>query len=315
MNVPKSPLDFKKTILLSGASGMLGQAIAADLTLQGFAVLRLVRQAPSADDQIRWDPAAVNAGLDLSRLEGLYGAIHLSGANVASRRWTPAYKREIANSRIHTTTALAQAFAHLERPPQTFVSASAVGYYGNRGDTVLDESSAPGTGFFPELCLAWEQAAQPAANVGIRVIHPRFGVVLGPKGGALDRLRTLFGLGLGGRLGDGRQWMSWVSQADAASAVLFALENPRLTGSFNVTAPNPVTNTEFTHQLAAILHRPAFMTAPAFALRLAFGEMADEALLASSRSVPRALLNAGFVFQQPTLHSALEAILKSPTRA
>jgi uncharacterized protein (TIGR01777 family) len=314
MNVSESTSDFSKPILLSGASGMLGQAISTALTLRGHSVLRLTRQAPTAADQIHWDPAAPDAGLDLSRLEGLAAAIHLSGANVASHRWTPAYKRELAKSRIETTAALARALARLTQPPGTFVSASAVGYYGDRGDSVLDEFSGPGTGFFPELCLAWEQAAQPAANAGIRVLHPRFGVVLGPKGGALDRLHTLFRLGFGGRLGNGRQWMSWVSQVDAVSAVLFALGNPSLTGSFNVTSPNPVTNAEFTQQLAATLHRPAFMTAPAFALRLAFGEMADEALLASTRAIPRALMNAGFSFQHPALSSALEAILHSSSR-
>jgi len=311
MNDPVGALDVRNTVSLSGASGMLGKAISAALTRAGFSVLRLVRQTPQSPDQLQWNPTMRDAGLDPARLQGLFAAIHLSGANVARRRWTSAYKREIAESRIQTTSALAQFLARLHRPPQVFTSASAVGFYGDRGNEVLDEASPAGSGFFPELCHAWEEAAQPASEAGIRVVHPRFGVVLGPRGGALSRLRTLFGLGLGGNLGNGRQWMSWVSERDAVSAVLFALKSSTLTGPFNVTAPNPVTNAEFTRQLAQILHRPAFMTAPAFALRLALGEMADDALLASTRAVPQALASAGFQFQDPTLRSALQAILRA----
>jgi len=288
---------------------MLGQALSASLIRDGFSILRLVRQTPQSPDQIQWNPNMRDGALDQARLEGLFAAIHLSGANVAARRWTASYKREIAASRIQTTSALAQVLARLHQPPQVFTSASAVGFYGDRGDEVLDESSPAGSGFFPELCHAWEEAAQPARDAGVRVIHPRFGVVLGPKGGALDRLRTLFSLGLGGNLGNGRQWMSWVAEDDAVAAVLYAVQNSAITGPFNVTAPNPVTNADFTRQLAGLLHRPAFMTAPAFALRIAFGEMADEALLASTRALPHALTSAGFVFRHPTLHSALESIL------
>ena len=311
MNASEGTSDLKNTVLLSGASGMLGQALSTSLLRDGFSILRLVRQTPQSPGQIQWNPNMRDGALDPARLEGLFAAIHLSGANVATRRWTAGYKREIAASRIQTTSSLAQVLAHLHRPPQVFASASAIGFYGNRGDEILDESSSAGSGFFPELCHAWEEAAEPATDAGIRVIHPRFGVVLGPKGGALDRLRTLFSLGLGGNLGNGRQWMSWIAEPDAVAAVVYALHNSAITGPFNVTAPNPTTNADFTRQLAELLHRPAFLTAPAFALRIAFGEMADEALLASTRAVPDALTKAGFVFQHPTLRSALQAILRA----
>ncbi len=298
---------------------MLGKALSAALVSRGYLVRKLVRRVPQASDEIQWNPDAPHAGLPNSSsnpsrpahsgLDGITAAIHLSGANVASRRWTSSFKREIAHSRIHSTAALSQTLAGLAHPPQVLISASAVGFYGNRGDAMLDESSSPGAGFFPDLCTAWEEAALPASKAGIRVVHPRFGVVLGKKGGALDRLRTLFGLGLGGRLGNGRQWMSWVSEADAVSAILYAIEHPNLAGPLNITAPYPVTNADFTRQLAEHLHRPALMTAPAFALRLAFGEMANEALLASVRALPRRLMEAGFVFQHPTLQSALSAVI------
>ena len=199
--------------------------------------------------------------------------------------------------------------AGLKNPPQVLVTASAVGFYGNRGDEILDEDSAAGQGYFPELCAAWEEAARPALDAGFRVVHLRFGMVLGHHGGAMARLVPMFRLGLGGRLGSGRQWMSWVSEADAVSAVLFALENSRLSGAINAVSPQPVTNAEFTRELGRAVHRPTVMTAPAFALRLAFGKMADEALLASTRAVPKRLLENGFTFQHLRLTEAFDAAL------
>jgi uncharacterized protein (TIGR01777 family) len=298
------------TILLTGASGMLGTAIGSVLSRRGVRLLTLVRREPKGPDELRWDPATARLD-EPERLEGLDAAVHLSGASVASRRWTESYKCEMTQSRVASTRFLSERLAALRQPPSVLVKASAVGFYGDRGDEVLDEDSAAGTGYFPELCAAWEAAARQAADAGIRVVHLRFGVVLGPKGGAMDRLRPLFRLGLGGRLGSGRQWMSWISEEDAVAAALFTLENPILSGPVNVVAPQPVTNADFTRELARAVHRPAVLPAPAFALRLAFGEMADEALLASTRALPKRLTQAGFVFTHPTLPEAFATVLTS----
>jgi hypothetical protein len=213
----------------------------------------------------------------------------------------------MTESRVTTTRTLAETLARLRNPPPVLIAASAVGYYGDRGEEILDEGAAAGAGFLPELCAAWEAAALPAEEAGIRVVHLRFAVVLGPDGGALAKLAPLFRLGLGGPLGDGKQWMSWVSEADAVSATLFALGNPALAGPVNIASPNPVTNRAFTRELGRAVHRPVLLPAPAFALRLAFGEMADEALLASTRAVPRRLLEAGFRFEHPTLEQGFAA--------
>jgi uncharacterized protein (TIGR01777 family) len=309
-------MDFQfqkpKRVLLSGASGMLGSAIERTLQSQGTETLRLTRGEPKSAHELRWNPSAPGGDLDavrLKELEGMSAAIHLSGANVSSRRWSASYKLEMQESRVTTTRTLSEALARLKTPPSVLASASAVGFYGNRGDAILDEDSAPGSGYFPHLCEEWEAAAQPSADAGIRVVHPRFGIVLGPDGGALARLVPMFKMGAGGKLGNGRQWMSWISEADAVASVLFAVENSAITGAFNAVAPEPVTNAEFTRQLGHALHRPTIMTAPAFALRLAFGEMADEALLSSTRAIPVRLPAAGFRFRHPDLRSALAAAL------
>jgi len=296
--------------IVSGASGMLGEALRRALGQRGIPVLQLVRKGPVAEKQLLWNPGNRPAIESLDRVEGCTAAIHLSGASVAGQRWTSAYRSAITESRVNTTRALANILAGLKRPPQTLVVASAVGIYGDRGDELLDESSAPGSGFLAELCQQWEAAARPAAEAGIRVVHLRLGVVLGPNGGALAKMLPAFRLGLGGRLGDGRQWMSWISITDAVAAMLFALETPQLTGAVNLTAPQPVTNAEFTRRLAQKLQRPAWLPAPAFALRLAFGQMAEETLLASARVIPEKLMQAGFNFQHPTLKKALDAALQ-----
>ena len=298
-------------VLLSGASGMLGRGIAAALTGRGIATMRLVRRSPRNRAELLWNPAAGGGIQDAVWLEGISAAIHLSGASIAGHRWTAAYKREMAESRIDSTRVLAEALARLKAPPATLVVASAIGYYGERGDEVLDENSTPGSGYFPELCQAWEAATQPAADAGIRVVPMRLGMVIGPGGGAMARLVPLFQLGLGGPLGNGRQWMSWISEADAVAAALFALDCPTLHGPANAVAPEPVTNAEFTRTLGRAVHRPAILPAPAFALRLAFGQMANEALLASTRVLPQKLLTAGFPFQYPTLDRAFAAALPS----
>lgn len=290
---------------------MLGTALRQALAGRDAQLLQLVRRGPAAPGQLCWNPAVTPAFAESAPLEGLAAAIHLSGASVAGHRWTPAYKREMRSSRVDSTRRLAAALARLRRPPQSLLVASAVGFYGNRGDELLDETSAPGTGYMADLCREWEQAAQPAADAGIRVVHLRFGVVLGPGAGALAKLLPLFRLGLGGRLGSGRQWMSWISLADAITAVLFALDTPALAGPVNLTAPRPVTNAEFTRALALAVHRPALLPAPAFALRLALGEMADEALLSGARVFPSRLTTAGFQFTHQTVAAALAATVAS----
>jgi uncharacterized protein (TIGR01777 family) len=301
-------------VLLSGASGMLGAALRTALQPRNAPVsqqvLQLVRRPPVSSDELQWNPASDKPIAATEPLEGLNAAIHLSGANVAARRWTPAYRREVAASRVDSTHALATMLAGLHRPPQALLVASATGIYGDRGDELLDESSPPGSGFLADVCRAWEAAAQPALEAGIRVVHLRFGVVIGPGAGALAKMLPAFRMGLGGRLGSGRQWMSWIGLADLVAAVLFAQARATLAGPLNLVSPNPVTNAQFTRALAHRLHRPAIMPVPAFALRLAMGQMADEALLASARVVPGKLLEAGFRFTQPTVEEALAAALQ-----
>ena len=269
-----------------------------------------MRRPPEGSNQLQWNPAAEPSVANPQALEGLAGVIHLAGANVAAHRWTAAYKREIAASRIDSTRALAATLARLSRPPQVLVVASATGFYGNRAAELLDETSSPGSGFLAGVCQKWEAAAQPAVDAGIRVVHLRLGVVLGPGPGALAAMLPLFRLGLGGRLGNGRQWMSWISLPDAVAATLFVLRTPALAGPVNLTAPNPVTNAQLTRALARALRRPAILPPPAFALRLALGPMADEALLASARVFPSRLLTSGFRFEHPTVAQALAAALQ-----
>ncbi|HEY6487844.1 MAG: TIGR01777 family oxidoreductase [Terracidiphilus sp.] len=305
------PMD---PILLSGASGLVGTALRQRLAQESRTLLQLMRIKPrhagaTGPGQVGWNPDAQPAIEDASALEGCAAAIHLGGANLAARRWTEKYRRELVSSRVDSTRALATVLAGLRRPPHTFVVASAVGVYGDRGGETVDEASPPGQGFLADLCRAWEAAAQPARDAGIRVVHLRFGVVLGEGPGALGKMLPIFRWGLGGRLGSGRQWMSWVSMEDAIAAIVFALESPALDGAVNLTAPQPVTNAEYTRALAQALHRPAVLPVPAFALRLALGPMADEALLQSIRALPAKLIAAGFQFKHPRLEDALAAAI------
>ena len=296
-------------MLVSGASGLMGRRLTASLAADGVPVLRLVRRAAAAPEELG-RRAMPGGGVEPSeRLEGLAAAVHLSGANIAARRWSAAWKREMWQSRVGSTRVLAEALAQRKRPPAVLVCASAIGFYGDRGDAVLDEDAARGEGFFPELCAAWEEAARPAVEAGMRVVHLRLGIVLSRGEGALGRMLPLFRVGLGGRLGSGRQWMSWVNEADAVRAFRFAMEASGLRGAVNVVSPQPVTNREFTRELARAVGRPALFPAPAMTLRLAFGEMADAALLASARVVPRRLEQAGFRFEQATLDEALRGIV------
>lgn len=292
-------------IAVTGSHGLLAGALSAELkTAATNTVLAIVRRAPRAAREILWNP-----GLPAAPLNGLDAVVHLAGASIA-RRWTPAARREIVESRVDRTRALCVALAALPRPPRALLSASAIGIYGNRGDEPLDESAPVGLGFLAELARDWEAACRPAEEAGIRVVHLRFGVVLSPRGGALARMLPLFRLGLGGPLGNGRQYFSWIHVADAARAMRHLLERPDLAGPFNLTAPTPVPNRVFARTLGRALRRPALWPAPAFALRLAFGTMADEALLGGARVLPRRLLESGFAFRHDPLPAALADLLR-----
>lgn len=286
---------------VTGASGFLGQRLVPALQAAGHQIVRIGR---GADADVRWDPSA--GALDAAGCAGIDAFVHLAGANVGER-WTPAHRREIRDSRVLGTALVARTAAALTPRPRVLVCASAVGIYGDAGDVVLDEASPAGSDFLADVGRAWEAAADPARQAGIRTVHLRFGVVLSRRGGALARMLPVFRLGGGGKLASGRQWMSWISMEDAVGAVQFALARETLVGAVNAVAPSPVTNAEFTETLARVVHRPALFPVPAFALNLMFGEMAQGTLLASQRVVPRQLLAAGYAFRHATLEPALRA--------
>jgi uncharacterized protein (TIGR01777 family) len=297
-------------ILISGASGLIGTSLIRASGANQISLTRLVRKSrPESQQEICWSPQSSPAMADAAQLEGFDAVIHLSGANIGAHRWTAAYKREIVESRVQSTHALAQLLAGLKNPPRAFLCASATGIYGNRGDEILTESSAPGSGFLAETCVQWEAAAQPAKDAGIRVVHLRFGAGLSLEGGALAKLLPIFRMGLGGKLGSGKQWMSWMSLPDVVSAIFHIIQEAQLSGPVNMVSPILVTNAEFTRTLANVLHRPAIFTVPAFALRIVVGEMADEAVLASTRVLPARLAETGFHFQHARLALALESLL------
>ncbi len=292
-------------IAISGSTGLIGSALARELRGEGLSVLRLVRRQATADDEVRWDPFG---DVDTAPLEGVDAVVHLAGAGIGDRRWSDSYRRQLRDSRIEGTRTLARALAGLRVKPAVLVSGSAVGFYGETGDTAADESAARGEGFLADMCRDWEAAAAPAADAGIRVVHPRTGIVLARQGGLLGKVLPLFRAGLGGRLGNGRQWMSWISLDDQIAALRFLLSG-NLDGPMNLTAPTPVTNADFTKALGAALHRPAPFIVPATALRLALGGFADEGALISQRVVPDRLLTSGFTFKDPSLRPALDGIL------
>lgn len=326
-------------VAITGSSGLIGRALIRSLRDDGHVVVRVVRPdsatSPGGTDgaggaggagagvTVRWDP--LRGEIDAAGLEGIDAVVHLAGAGVGDRRWSAARKRVIRESRVEGTTLLAETLARLDRPPSVLVSASGVHYYGDRGDEVLTEASSPGHGFLAEVVRGWEQATAPAAEAGIRTVLARNGVVLSAHGGALPRLLTLFRLGLGGRMGSGRQWFSWISLADEVAAIRFLLDGggggggggsgtDPVSGPVNLTSPQPVTNQQLTKALGQALHRPTVLAVPRFGPRLVLGrEMADEMLFMSQRVHPEALQTAGYRHHHPDIDTALAAVLHTPT--
>ena len=303
-------------ILVSGSSGLVGSALLPVLRSAGHEVIRLVRSpsAPSGpgDATVQWNPET--GELDGGRLEGLDAVVHLAGENIAARRWTPAQKARIRDSRVRGTALLSDRLAKLAQPPATLVAASAIGFYGDRGDELLNEESSSGNDFLSEVCRQWEAASLPAAEKGIRVVRLRLGIVLSPRGGALAKMLLPFKLGAGGKIGAGRQTMSWIALDDAVGAICHALTDSNLSGPVNAVAPNPATNLEFTKTLGKVLFRPTLFPMPALAARLALGEMAEALLLSSTRVEPGRLADSGYSFQYPTLEGALRHLLGKPAR-
>ena len=304
------------TVAVTGASGLVGSALVTGLTSAGHRVVRVVRGAGAASVAgqrlARWDPES--GALEPSALAGADAVVHLAGESVAGGRWTEAKKRRIRSSRVDVTRRLAEALPRLERPPRLLVSASAVGYYGDRGSEILREDSAPGPGFLAEVCREWEAATDPAARAGIRVVRRRIGMVLSRRGGALGAMLTPFRLGAGGPVGSGVQWVSWIAIDDLVGAILHALATESLAGPVNAVAPEPVTNRELARTLGRVLRRPALLPLPAVAARLLFGQMADELLLASARVEPARLRATGFTFRHARLEDALRHELGRPHR-
>ena len=293
-------------VAVTGSSGLIGGALTASLAQSGGEVVRLVRDRRAAGDGAAfWDPA--NGELDPAALDGVDAVVHLSGLSIAAKRWSAARKAALRAARVDSGRLLAGTIASMDAPPAVLVSASAVGIYGDRGDTELDEESGMGEGFLADLTADWEASLDPARAKGVRVACARFGVVISRSGDPLSRLMPLFRLGLGGAIGGGRQWMSWVHLDDAVKSLRFALDSPALDGAFNAVAPNPVTNAGFAKALGGALRRPAMLPAPAFAVRLAFGQMAVETILSSTRALPKRLEALGFTFDYPTISQALQA--------
>ncbi|HEX6500549.1 MAG TPA: TIGR01777 family oxidoreductase [Micromonosporaceae bacterium] len=295
-------------IVMAGASGFLGTHLTSDLTARGHQVVRLVRREPRGPDEVHWDPHA--RALAPAALAGVDAVVNLSGAGVGDHRWTEAYKRQIRASRVDTTATIARALAAVppDSRPAALLNASAVGWYGDTGDRAVDESAPAGEGFLSDVCKVWEAATRPAEDAGVRVVRMRTGLPLDAGGGLLKPMLLPFRLGVGGRLGGGRQYLSWISLTDWLAAVRFLLDRDDLAGPVNVVGPNPCTNAEFTEALGRVVHRPAVLTVPSFALRVALGGFAHETLV-SLRVLPGVLTRAGFAFTHQTVTSALRAAL------
>ena len=294
-------------ILISGSHGLVGQALIKALEPGGHEIYRLVRHAPNSESEIEWSPDRYS--IAISRIEGFDVVYHLAGESIASGRWSDEKKKKIRESRTKGTKLLSDALANLAQPPKTLISASATGYYGNRGDELLTETSPPGNGFLADICVEWEKATDHAKEKGIRVVNTRFGIILDKEGGALAKMLPPFRMGIGGRIGDGKQWMSWIALDDVITALQFVLTNESLKGPVNFVAPNPVTNAEFTKTLGRVLSRPTFFPIPEFGVRLAFGEMADALLLSSQRVKPTTLADSNYQFRFENLEKALKRIL------
>jgi len=295
-------------ILVSGSHGLVGKALIKSLTNDGHEIVRLVRRERSARaPEIEWHP---NHGrIDAEHLEGFDVVVHLAGENIASGRWTSEKKRAIRESRVKGTSLLSESFARLAQPPSLFLSASAIGFYGDRGDELLTEKSAPGKDFLADVCIEWENATRPAVERGIRTVNTRFGIILDPNEGALAKMLTPFRMGIGGKVGDGKQWMSWIALDDVVNGLKFLMADTSARGPVNLVSPNPATNSEFTKTLGRVLSRPTLFPVPAFGVRLAFGEMADALLLSSQKVEPGVLKDKGFLFSWPTLETALKHLL------
>ncbi|WP_436787209.1 TIGR01777 family oxidoreductase [Yinghuangia sp. YIM S10712] len=294
-------------IAVAGSSGLIGTPLVRSLRADGHEVVRLVRRPPQGADEARWDPAA--GTVDADALRGVDAVVNLAGAGIGDKRWTAAYKKELRDSRILGTAALARAIAAAEAPPKVFLSGSAIGYYGDTGDRAVDETAPAGEGFLAELCVEWEAATLPAEEAGVRVAHLRTGLVVAAEGGAWGPLMRAFRLGVGGRLGDGRQYWSFISLRDTVAAIRFLLDAESVRGPVNLTAPDPVTNAEVTKAVSRALRRPALFPVPKFALRTVLGGLADD-VLSSQRAIPSVLRNAGFGFADPTIDLALAAALR-----
>ncbi|MFL6227475.1 MAG: TIGR01777 family oxidoreductase [Pyrinomonadaceae bacterium] len=298
-------------IIVTGASGLVGSSLVPSLVGRGHEVTQLVRRkskdAGGGVREVEWQPE--RGEIDAASLEGHDAAVHLAGENIAGGRWTDEKKRRIRDSRVLGTRLLAETLAQLNAKPRAFVSASAIGYYGERGDEILTEASAPGAGFLPDVCREWEAATEAASAAGIRTALLRFGVILSADGGALAKMLLPFKLGVGGNVGSGKQYYSWIALDDVVDIIHLALADDNLSGAVNVVAPEPATNAEFTKALGRALGRPTIFPAPAFGLRLAFGEMADALLLASERVLPERLRAAGYEFKYPKLDGALRHVL------
>jgi uncharacterized protein (TIGR01777 family) len=294
-------------VAVTGSHGLIGSALAARLNADGDTVVRLVR-GPAGPGDVSWDPSA--GRLDPDAFAGVDGVVNLAGAGIGDRRWTAARRLELESSRIASTELLSRALSAAEPRPAVLLSGSAVGYYGDAGDAELTEASPPGTGFLADLCRRWEDATAGAQDAGVRVVHLRSGIVLARSGGALAKQLPLFRLGLGGRLGSGRQYLSWITLEDEVRAIVFGLRTPSLSGAANLTAPTPVTSAAFATAMGRVIRRPTRLAVPPFALRLALGaDMADEMLLAGQRVLPTSLLAHGFEFAHPTIEPALRAVL------
>ncbi len=315
-NMVEASAPFEKVIAMkiavTGSTGLVGQAFIDAAKQAGDEIVRVVRRDPQPGDCL-W--SVTDGTIDAAALEGVDAVLHLAGENIAEGSWTDAKKKRILESRSKGTQLIAETIAKLENPPQVLVSASATGYYGTRGDEVLTEASEPGEGFLVDVCTQWEQSAEPARAAGIRVAHPRIGLVLTPKGAALKKMLLPFKMGAGGRVGSGKQWWSWITLPDLIGTFRFAIETESLSGPYNAVSPQPVTNAEFTKVLAKVLSRPAFIPAPAFGLRLLLGQMADDLLLASTRVEPVVLQQAGYNFKHSDLEAALRDLLDRPAKA